>query len=304
MKERRGPWYLLTGFVLGILVGLAYAWVVAPVEYQETSPASLRADFKDRYRALIALAYAANGDLTRAQARLNLLGEADVARILAEQAQRTLAEGKSPQEAQTLGLLALALGQGLPTANTAASSVQFTPSLSPVGTLPSSLPFATSIASPQTTASPPSGNIPITPTEMLQKTSPVVSTAFPTGTPLPTRTPTPTPAAPFILLERTFICDQNLSAPLIQVIAKDGEGQEVPGVEFIVSWEGGEEHFFSGLKPELGLGYADFSMTPGVTYTLHLMDGGQPISDLTAAECESESGSRFWGSWLLVFAQP
>jgi len=304
MKERRGPWYLLTGFVLGILIGLAYAWVVAPVEYQDTSPASLRADFKDRYRALIALAYAANGDLTRAQARLNLLGDADVARILAEQAQRTLAEGKSPQEAQALGLLALALGQGLPTVSASASSASPTPSVSPAGILPSPSPFTLSPAASQSTASTPSVDVTITPSETVQKTRADLSTTLPTGTPLPTRTPTPTPGAPFVLLERTFVCDQKLSVPLIQVIAKDVDGQEVPSVEFIVSWDGGEEHFFTGLKPELGIGYADFSMTPGITYTLRLVDGGQPITDLTAAECESESGSRYWGSWLLVFAQP
>jgi hypothetical protein len=114
MREERGPWYLLTGLLIGLAFGLAYAWVLSPREYIDNSPASLRADFKDRYRALIAAAYAANGNLPRAQSRLALLRDADTNRVLAEQAQRSLAEGRDPHEAQALGLLAVALGQVTP----------------------------------------------------------------------------------------------------------------------------------------------------------------------------------------------
>ncbi len=302
MREQRGPWYLLTGFVIGIAIGLGYAWVVSPLEYQGTSPSSLRADFKDRYRALIALAYVANGDLTRAQARLSLLGDADVTRILAEQAQRTLAEGKSPQEAQALGLLALALGQGLSSGSVPSAGSLPTPS-TPIGSSATPSPTFTPVPSVGLTA-PFQESTTIVSSETQKTIETLLPTSVPTGTPLPTRTPTPTPGAPFILLDRSFICDQNLLAPMIQVIAKDVDGQEVPGVEIVVSWEGGEEHFFTGLKPELGLGYADFNMTPGISYTLRLVDGGQPIPNLAAAECEAEGGSRYWGSWLLVFAQP
>jgi hypothetical protein len=75
-------------------------------------------------------------------------------------------------------------------------------------------------------------------------------------------------------------------------------------VEVTVVWEGGEDRFFTGLKPEKGPGYADFSMEPGVVYTLQLASGGQPVPDLSAAGCESESGESYWGSWSLVFARP
>jgi hypothetical protein len=120
-------------------------------------------------------------------------------------------------------------------------------------------------------------------------------------TPLPTRTLTPTVGAPLILRERIFICDLNLSGPLIQVIAQDALGQPLPGVESVVNWEGGEDHFFTGLKPELGSGYADFTMTPGILYTLRLAESAELIADLTPAECETATGSRYWGSWLLIF---
>ncbi len=302
MRDERGPWYLLTGFVLGAVLGLVFAWVVAPVEYVDTSPSSLREDFKDRYRALIAAAYLANGDIARAQARLNLLRDKEVARTLAEQAQRTLAGGGSPDEAQALALLALDLGQG-PTpvftsgspanAPTIPSSLTNTPS----STLETQAPTATSTnTTGPSEPSPPLGTEPSTP-----ETN---RTSLPTGTPLPTRTPTPSPGTPFVLQESTFVCDQSLNGPLIQVIAEDAAGEGVPGVEVVVNWEGGEDHFFTGLNPELGLGYTDFTMTPGVVYTLRLADGGQPISDLSAAECEADDGSRYWGSWFLLFAHP
>jgi hypothetical protein len=90
--EKRGPWYLLTGLVLGIALGLIYAWIFQPVQYVDTSPASLRSDFKDQYRALIAAAYLGNGDLVRARARLELIKDEDMFRAISEQAQRTLAQ--------------------------------------------------------------------------------------------------------------------------------------------------------------------------------------------------------------------
>lgn len=308
MREGRGPWYLLTGFVLGAVLGLIYAWVIDPVEYVDASPTSLRDDFKNEYRALIAAAFVANGDLARAEARLALLGDGDVARALAEQAQRTLAEGQSPQEAQALGLLAGALGLGpTPVATsprpTDTSTVSLTTAIPPSPTAVVTVtvtPVVTSTVVAETTE--PTDSNPSSPTPT--QTTVATRTPPPTGTPLPTRTPTATPGAPFVLRDRIFICDQNLSGPLIQVLAEDTDGRPVPGLEVVVNWEGGEDHFFTGLKPELGLGYADFALTPGVVYTLRLVDGGELISDLTPAECETVTSSRYWGSWLLVFAQP
>ena len=113
-KDERGNWYLITGVVLGIILGILFTWVISPVEYVDTAPESLTNEFKDQYRVLIASAYVANGDLVRAKARLELLGEADTYLVVAEQAQQMLAEGGSVEEAQALGRLALALGQEIP----------------------------------------------------------------------------------------------------------------------------------------------------------------------------------------------
>jgi hypothetical protein len=91
---------------------------------------------------------------------------------------------------------------------------------------------------------------------------------------------------------------------LIIVEAYDASGSPVPGVEIRVNWTGGEDRFFTGLKPELGIGYADFEMTPETIYTVAPAEGGQPVSGLFASECENARRERYWGSWLLVFVQP
>lgn len=297
MRENRGPWYLITGLILGAAIGLAYAWVFQPVEYTNTTPASLRADFKDQYRALIASAYQADGDLVRARARLELLKDNDVYRILAEQAQRTLAEGKAPQEARALGILAVALGKPPTTLSAPAGGASGTPGITATTAVSVTL---TLTATPTTLTTTPGG---ATPSPAIQGTR-TGPTATPTITPLPTRTPTPTPGAPFALKSEELSCNSDQGTPLIIVQTYDAAEQGVPGVEVVVNWEGGENHFFTGLKPELGLGYADFSMAPGVVYTLRLAEGGQIIPNLTPTECEDQDGGRFWGSWLLVFEQP
>jgi len=311
-RDRRGPWYLLTGLVIGAILGVMYAWIGQPLQYTDTKPSSLRAEFKDQYRALIASAYMANGDLLRARARLDLLRDADVYTVLAEQAQRTLAGGGAVNinEARALGVLAVAIGQPSP---------QGAPSAPPAAGAPSPSPVVPATDSPVLSATPI-----LTVTQTTGPTlTPSLTRPGPTRaasiTPLPTRTFTPTPGSPFALQSEELSCpvaspagtpgtEQPASPvqaePLIVVQAYDAAGQGVPGVQVIVSWDGGESRFSTGLKPELGLGYADFSLTPAVVYTLRLAEGGQIIPDLVASECQAEDGSRFWGSWVLIFKQP
>jgi hypothetical protein len=311
-RDERGSWYLLTGLVFGILMGLFYAWWIRPVSYTNTSPASLRADFKDQYRALIAAAYLANGDLVRAKARLDLLKDADVYRTLAEQAQHMLAEGSSAEDARALGLLAVELGQA-PTAITLSPQVPSTPATRSVApATPFVAPATPFVAAPAASETLPADTDPAVAVSAepatLASTDELVeptSSPEPTSTWTPPATPTPTeaPEALYTLISQDQVCDPALGEPLIQIQVQDASGEPVPGVEIVVSWEGGEESFFTGLKPELGLGYADYNMTPGVTYSLHLEQGGERVSDLAASECESTSGDQYWGSWLLTFAQ-
>ncbi len=111
MRQSRGSLYLLTGLVIGIVLGLVYTWGLRPAIKASGSPATLRQEDKDTYRGMIALAFMSNKDLVRARARLELLGDQDVRQSLAEQAQR-LAGNNNTEEARALLLLFQALNQG------------------------------------------------------------------------------------------------------------------------------------------------------------------------------------------------
>ncbi|MFH1909093.1 MAG: hypothetical protein ABIL11_17205 [Chloroflexota bacterium] len=275
-EPRRGPWYLLTGVLIGLALGLLVAWVISPVQYVDTAPASLRADFKDQYRSMIASAYLATGELGRAQSRLSLLGDADPRQALTLQAQHALSVGDPNGSAYALARLADALKQPPNEA-----------SLSPTPELIASI-----------TQSPP-GSATITPTR--RPTSALTPTYSPT--PRPTRTPTPTVGAAFVLVPQENVCDVNLSEGLLQVEIQDAAGQPIPGAGIIISWEDGEEHVFTGLKPELGNGYADFVMKPNVGYSLQLASGSQLVTNLSAPSCQTDSGDSYRGGIRLLFRQ-
>jgi hypothetical protein len=317
MRESRGSWYLLTGLILGVAAGVLYAWLVSPVHYVNTAPSSMSSVAKDRYRSLIALAYAADGDLGRARVRLALLHDADGVQVLAAQAQRTIADGGETAEARALAVLASALGNEpvQPVAISATAQVQPTtqPALStplPSST-PSPTPFPPSLT-PTLSQTPGLTQIIITASPTLTRTAtplpPTQTTAtrFSTTreTPSPTPTATATPGRPFVVKDRSQVCDPTRPHPLLQVDLIDAAGHPVPGVELLVAWQGGEDHFFTGLKPDIDLGYADYVMSPDITYSLRLLDGGQPITGIKAPQCTDQNGQVYWGGWSFRLAQP
>ena len=255
---------LLLGLILGLAGGLVYSWVINPVEYTDTAPASLRQDFKEDYLSLIASAYTATGDLNRARSRLALLGISAAPEELSRLAQSRLAAGRPESEARALANLAAILGER-----------------------PSPLAKTTSPTPPQSTTLP---------------EATLTSTASPTSIPSPT--PSPTPGAPFVLLEKEASCDPGLRESLLQVIVLDAAGEGIPGVQILVVWDNGQDKFFTGLKPELGSGYADFTMEPETIYSMQLIEGESPVTGLTVEECSSPSGDIYPGSWLLTFQQP
>ncbi len=65
-------------FFLAILVGVGfgmlYGWAIRPVDYVDTSPDTLRIDYKTDYILMVAEAYQGEGDLQLVIRRLALLG--------------------------------------------------------------------------------------------------------------------------------------------------------------------------------------------------------------------------------------
>ena len=125
-----------------------------------------------------------------------------------------------------------------------------------------------------------------------------------TITPRPTRTPIPTASIPFELVSQTEVCNANLTDGLMQISVLDRHRHQMPGVEINISWSGGEESFFTGLKPEIANGYADYVMQAGVTYAVQVERAGALVSGLSAPSCPASEGQTYLGGLKLVFQQP
>jgi len=275
MDQNRGNWYLLTGLILGLIMGIVYSWVISPVSQVDTHPSMLRTDYKDIYRLLISRAYQVNNNLPRAEARLNLIGDDEPALALAAQAQRFLAEGGDHEMAIILANLSAALQSSEAAENTP---------VPPTGTT----------AIPGTAEN----------TEEAEENDPD-SPAISTQLPVSSQTPLPTESLPFILQKSWDVCDPTLGESLIQIVATNSSGDGIPGVAIQISLGTNPiEIFYTGLKLELGLGYADFSAEPGLTYQVEILDSGLIISDIEVPTCQNESEESYWGSWEIYITHP
>ena len=290
---RRFPWESVVALVLGLGIGVLYAWVIAPVRYVDAEPKTLRSDFKDSFRGVIAASYTSTHNIDRARARLLLLGDPDPVEALSAQAQRMLASGAAFQTVQDVAGLASDLRTGETSFRVEATAAPV--SSAPVATLtspPTPTTAATLTATIESTREP-------TATEP-EPTAPLFST--PTARPTPT--PIPTAGTPFQLISRDEVCNPNLTGGLMQISILDSHRHQMPGVEIDISWAGGDESFFTGLKPEIADGYADYVMQAGLTYSIRVEHAGTPVSDLSAPSCPESGGQTYLGGLKLVFQQP
>ena len=297
MNQKGGFLFLVTGLALGIGIGLLISWGLAPVQYVDTTPSTLRFDFKDEYRYMIASAYTASGDLPRAQARLVTLADADPVKALGAQAQRMLAENVSMDKISILADLSEAI-QSQPTSK-AVSTIPQPASSTPVA--PSIEASSTPGANPATALADTTTDEPVSSPTV--EDTPVLPTAIFTATPHATRSPTSTPGAPFELVNQSTFCEPTQPG-LLQVFLVNGAFKPAPGVELVITWFGGEEHFFTGLKPEMGYGYADYKMTENTEYALSLSAGGTRVTGLKTPACTDPSGKAYPGGIHLEFKQP
>ncbi len=267
LAGRRFYWIsLAVSLMMGLAVGLVYAWLIEPVEYYDTAPVDLRPDLREDYLALIALSYSLTGDLGRAQTRLATLGGAGAPGEAAALADRLYRAAGDAQTVRALALLAYALG----------AQSEAVVALLPTATL-------TVTPSPTVTRTP----LPTTP-----------PTATPTSTsttvPRPQASPTPEVRPPYRVMEQHLVCDDPALAGVIQVYVQDAQGEGLPNIEIQVSWENGRNRFFTGLKPEIDPGYADFQMSSDQVYDIVVW--GTQVGDLATEGCPSGSAG-----WRLVF---
>jgi hypothetical protein len=285
----RISWSILFAFLVGLGIGLVYSWVFSPLRVVDADPSTLRADFKDQYRSVIAAAYAATGNLPRAQARLALLGDSNSVEALNAQAQRMLASGQQFEHADQVVALALAMDEDNGEALVSTPTIEIVNNVEADHTLTA-------------TSAPPFSEDPVVFTETSQNIETQQTVIV--STPRPTRTLTPILGEPFALSGQESICDANLPDGLLQVLVLNSNRRQLAGTEIVITWDGGKEQFFTGLKPELGNGYADYIMTPDVTYTVQLGRGSDVALGITAPTCQSSSGENFFGGIKLTFQQP
>ena len=109
------------------------------------------------------------------------------------------------------------------------------------------------------------------------------------------------------------LCDDKTGG-LLRVYVRDGKGKPLPGIQVAVTWSGGSDRLFTGFKPEVDPGYADFTMKAGEEYSVTLVDVD---SETASAACPDTQEMETQGkevcpdlkegalpSWQVVFQLP
>jgi hypothetical protein len=84
----------------------------------------------------------------------------------------------------------------------------------------------------------------------------------------------------------------------------DARRKQIAGIEIIITSPQGEDHSFTGFKPELGNGYADFVMRADTVYSVRVVEGGTSVPNISAPTCKDLSGVSYPGGLLLTFQRP
>ena len=333
-KRPNDGWWWVGGFLIGFAVGLAmsltYGWVLDP-RPQPISPADLTLQDKEVYIRLIAAAFLHDRNESRAQDRIRRLEDADFQTTIVNLTERYIDENKDIRDVRALVTLTDAIGQP------SVKMVAFLPTPTPEPTATETSTPTRTLTPTATETQPPTATATITstPTETPEPTSTQPPTATRTRTPTPavtqTRTPTPTPTdaptvtitptlipsptrtatpglnSPFGVSESAVSCDDITNGGLLKLYIRDRLGAGISGVEISVTWAGGQDTLFTGFKPEIDPGYADFQMELGEVYRIELVSLGMTgsIPEVTIGERElcPNLPDTVEPSWQLVYRQ-
>lgn len=92
----------IIAILIGIGLGLFYGWVIDPVEYIDTTPDSLRQDYKTDYVLMVAEIYQSERDPSMAERRLNYLGSGDPLEVVRNAEQYATQVGYSQRDLAAL----------------------------------------------------------------------------------------------------------------------------------------------------------------------------------------------------------
>lgn len=277
--------FALLGIGLGIAAGLFYTWTIDPVIEKNTRPDQLNEIDKQNYVVAIALDYGETGDIQRAY---SLLAEVDPDKDAFQIAADTLCELTREGQVQSAADI-VAMRQLIAVFQ---------------GQLGVEVKCDTSIYA---TAPPPTI---ITPTQTFTP-SPTVQrpdTKTPTVTVVgatPTDLPSPTPRSTrreFEPVSHSPFCIASKSG-VIEIKVRDQSGIPLAGIEAAVTWSTDrgqqEEAFFTGLKPEIDDGYADYKGVEGETYQAFLVDQSRFSDELEIYVCDESAGTLL--GWEVIF---
>jgi hypothetical protein len=94
---------------IGFGIGLLYGWVIEPVEYVDTSPETLRADYQADYVLMVAEAYQTEQDIKAAVERLAFLGFSPPVTLVERAMAYAVQAGYAPSDLAILRALSDAL---------------------------------------------------------------------------------------------------------------------------------------------------------------------------------------------------
>jgi hypothetical protein len=298
MRDKYPPLYLFTGIFIGIVIGLLVTFVLLPVRYSDTSPATLSETQRNVYRGLVGRAYLYEADSRRAFSRLALLQDSDLQSALVSQSQQMSAAGSDAEIAKGLSLLAGVFTDPnqVITPLVQSSEVDVPAQTITPGTTGTEVP--TQNITPDATGT-------MNPTEATQTPVQPTKTSFATFTPRPSATPQPTQGAPYSLVsDPKTDCDASSITSQLMVYVYDANGNGISNVKIEISVpNGGSTTFFTGLYPEINNGYADYTMSPDTVYNLRVGIGGDIINGLSVPQCTASDGSTYSGNLVLTFKQ-
>lgn len=279
------------GIVVGLGLGLLLTWQVWPVQYYDTDPVDLRAEHKDDYVVMIAAAYAQDRDLGLASLRLGQLGLEDAKPSVLGLFQRYGEAGYS-EETRSLAQLAYDLG---------VTDVALLPYIQEPTAIPEPTPTEAPTTAPVPTVTP----VAPTPTPTEPPAEPTATATQPPPTPTRTATPpqeptrTPTVAAGFdyqLVEQKDLGCTSERDGHYILVYVRDESDRGLAGVELLAKGPGVEDTFYTGLKPEVDAGFADFAVSAPGSYSVQVAGAASQVGQGLSFDdtCDTSTPHRLW----------
>ncbi len=294
MNEKKGPFYLFTGLIIGLLVGVIVSRFMLPVSYTDTEPATLRTDQREVYRSMVARAFLMEADVNRARSRLELLQDASPVEELIAQAQSLLANKGDEQSARAMALLAASFSQPNLMITPLPPAFTSMPTVPPTLAVTASIQAATASIQAATATSMPSPTTRPAPTQTPRSTPQVQASS----------TVQPTEHYSFQLVSNDPVCQSADARPLMQITVLDDKENPLAGVKIEITLvNAAPTYFYTGLYPEISPGYADYLMAKDTLYNLRVGDGGQLVTGLQAPVC-GEGSDAYTGGLKLTFRQP